>query len=255
VQPTILAVGTSGPWCSVALQHAGAIHLRDEKVGNGHSQRLLPMAADLLAQSGLACRDVELVAFDAGPGGFTGLRIGCGVAQGIALGAGCPVVPVGSLAALAWPHGGVPVFAAIDARMGQCYFARVISGPSSGPADAFDDPGARPALADPGSVALELDAFAARVTGARGGSAAAWVAVGDAFRRYPALAARAGELGARVIDDAHARADALVALAIIAWQRGAVLPADEAAPIYVRDKVALDVDEQAAQRLLAAGSR
>jgi tRNA threonylcarbamoyladenosine biosynthesis protein TsaB len=222
----------------------------DEHAGNAHSQRLLPMAAELLAAAAIGFRDVDLVAFDAGPGGFTGLRIGCGLAQGIALGAGCPVVPVGSLAALAWPHADRPVFAAIDARMGQCYHAAVSAQPASFATDGWEAQGSAPALADPEAVAACLGRFAAAVP-----TGAAWVAVGDAFLRYPALAAQARAAGAHVVADAHPRADALVALAALAWAQGRVLVADEAAPRYVRDKVALDVDEQAASRLAAALAR
>lgn len=253
MQPTILAVGTSGPWCTVALQHGGMLRLRDEHAGNAHSQRLLPMAAELLAEAAIGFRDLDLVAFDAGPGSFTGLRIGCGVAQGVALGAGCPVVPVGSLAALAWPFAGRPVFAAIDARMGQCYHAALPAPGHPAMAERRAASGglagwlAEPALADPAVLGAQLERFAALI-----GAAPGWVAVGDAFLRYPALAGRARALGAEVVDDAHPRADALVALAALARDAGQAVMADEAAPRYVRDKVALDVDEQAASRLAAA---
>ena len=97
----ILALDTSTEYCSVALLHGDAMALREERAGQRHSELLLPMIDLLLAGAGLPLASLDGIAFGAGPGSFTGLRIACGVAQGLALGAGVPVVPVGTLLALA----------------------------------------------------------------------------------------------------------------------------------------------------------
>lgn len=241
----------------MALIHGGQSTCRDEHAPNAHSQRLLPMARELLDRAGLAWPGLGLIAFDAGPGSFTGLRIGCGLAQGLALGIGCPVLPVGSLAALAWPYRARPVFAAIDARMGEVYLA-------SFDAVAADAAGLRPArhegpaLAGPGHVAHRLEAFArrCRVDGLADAPAqGAWVAAGDAFARHPELADVARGLGAEVAADAYPGAAAVAELAAIGWRLGEAVAGDEAMPVYIRDKVALDVDEQAARRRARAGER
>src|SRR5262245_51769040 len=92
---------TSTEWCSVALWLDGEIHSLEEKAGNRHSELALPMLEKLLKDANLAAGKLDAVAFGAGPGSFTGLRIACGLAQGIALARGVPVAPVSTLEALA----------------------------------------------------------------------------------------------------------------------------------------------------------
>ena len=98
----ILAIDTSTEYCSAAVLHGSALASRSERAGQRHSELLLPMIDALLAETGLSLAQLDGVAFGAGPGSFTGLRIACGVAQGLALGADVPVVPVGTLLALAY---------------------------------------------------------------------------------------------------------------------------------------------------------
>lgn len=243
--PVVLALGTSGGWCSVGLRWsqprddaAGARRAAcvSEFVGSGHAERAMPMARELLAQAGLGLRDVGLVAFDAGPGSFTGLRVGCGLAQGLALGLSCPVVPVSSLLALAWPWRQWPTLAATDARMGEVYQG---GWPQADP-DRGEPPAAL-AVMTPEALDRGIQDFAARIAGP-------WVAVGDAFTRHPALAEQAGAAGARLIADAFPGADALAEIAERVWLGGGAIAPDAAAPLYVRDKVALDITEQAAAR-------
>ena len=97
----ILALDTSTEWCSVAVGDGTQWHRLDELVRQAHSERLLPMVRSALANAGWALKGLDAIVFGAGPGSFTGVRIGCGVAQGLALGADLPVLPVGTLAALA----------------------------------------------------------------------------------------------------------------------------------------------------------
>jgi len=117
----ILALDTSTELCSVALWNDGPASERGALVGQGHSEHLFPMIAAVLAEAGAGFGHLDAIAFGAGPGSFTGLRIACGVAQGIGFAAGLPLLPIGTLAALAHGTPGAAIVAALDARMGEIY--------------------------------------------------------------------------------------------------------------------------------------
>ena len=122
----LLAIDTATEACSVALTgDDGAITERYQISPFGHSDQLLPMAAELLGEAGLNLQDLEAVAFDSGPGSFTGIRIGLGVAQGLALGLNLRLIGISSLMVLAEGCSADAVLSAIDARMGQVYWARL----------------------------------------------------------------------------------------------------------------------------------
>ncbi len=173
----ILALETSTEWCSVAVGDGTRWHRRDERAGHAHSERLLPMVDAALAEAGWSLRDLDGIAFGAGPGSFTGIRIGCGVAQGLALGAGLPVVPVPTLAAIAQEvcraRGWNRVIACLDARMREVYVA----------AYARDGGGwrevAAPTVGPPGDVARPVSP-----------AHMDWAGAGNGFAVYPALAAQ-----------------------------------------------------------------
>lgn len=112
------AIETSTEWCSVALWREGEIAALERRAGQRHSEWVLPMLESLLEGSQL-----DAVAFGAGPGAFTGLRIACAVAQGLAFGRGLPVIGVSTLDALAQESGAARVVACIDARMREVYYA------------------------------------------------------------------------------------------------------------------------------------
>src|SRR5688572_32721916 len=124
---TILAVDAATEACTAALLAGSELRERYEVIGRGHAGRLLPMADELLREAGLSARDLDEVAFGRGPGGFTGLRIAAGIAQGLAAGGGRPIVPVSNLAAVAAgaarAHGQSHGLVCMDARMGQVYWA------------------------------------------------------------------------------------------------------------------------------------
>src|SRR5204862_4496099 len=101
----------------------GEIHALEERAENRHSELALPMLEKLLNQENLTAAGLEAVAFGAGPGSFTGLRIACGLAQGIALARGIPVMGISSLEALAEESGGTRVIACLDARMREVYYS------------------------------------------------------------------------------------------------------------------------------------
>src|SRR6266581_7211284 len=117
------AIETSSDWCSVALWRDGEIAALERRVPHRHSELALPMLEDLLKTSGLSAAQLDAVAFGAGPGSFTGLRIACGLAQGLALARGLPVIGISTLEALAEESGATRVVACLDARMREVYYS------------------------------------------------------------------------------------------------------------------------------------
>ncbi|MGR3807960.1 tRNA threonylcarbamoyladenosine biosynthesis protein TsaB [Pasteurella testudinis DSM 23072] len=127
MKTTLLALDTATEACSVALWHHGEILAQDELSPKAHTRRILPMIDEILAEAGIGLKQVDALVFGRGPGSFTGVRIGSGIAQGLALGADLPVIPVSNLTAMAQAAyqqaGHTQVLAAIDARMDEVYFA------------------------------------------------------------------------------------------------------------------------------------
>lgn len=228
----LLAFEASTRRLSVALWCDGALAEKSADVPNGGSERLLPWAHELLAEAGLSLKQLDGIAFGAGPGGFTGLRLACGVAQGLAWGLDRPVVPVGTLAALALASGDGRVLACLDARMHEVYVA---------------------AYAVRGEVVEELmppKVGAGETVELPAGEG--WRGVGDGFAAQgEALRVRLGGRLAVVRDDNLPTAAAVVRLAAPLLARGAGAAAVDAAPLYVRDKVALTT----AERLARGGAR
>ena len=126
---TLLALDTSTEACSVALWHKGEKTHLDELAQRTHTKRILPMIDELLVNSGINLKQVDALAFGRGPGSFTGVRVGAGIAQGLAFGADLPVIAVSNLTAMAQAafelHQVENVVAAIDARMNEVYFSQV----------------------------------------------------------------------------------------------------------------------------------
>lgn len=221
----LLALDTSTELCSAALWLDGEIAAREAHAGQRHSELALPMIDDLLRAAGLGVRSLDAIAFGAGPGSFTGLRIACGIVQGLAFGAGLPVVGVGTLLALAEAAGAEQALCCLDARMRQVYCAAYRRGP-----DGWTT------VREPGVFAPESVPQL---------PAGAWTGCGNGFAVYgPALAARLGSALVRVapVQVPHAREIAILGAAEMA--RGGGRPPAEAVPVYVRDKVALTMEEQ-----------
>tara|TARA_R100001377_G_scaffold80234_2_gene58980 strand:+ start:5160 stop:5846 length:687 start_codon:yes stop_codon:yes gene_type:complete len=97
----ILAIDTSHSHCSVAVNTGGKIDFLITTEPRQHARRLLPMIEELMARNAMQLVDLDAIAFVSGPGSFTGLRIGAGVAQGLALGAQIPVLGLSSMAVMA----------------------------------------------------------------------------------------------------------------------------------------------------------
>jgi tRNA threonylcarbamoyladenosine biosynthesis protein TsaB len=221
----ILAIDTSTEACSAALWIDGTLSTDDAYAGQRHTQLLLPMIDGLLGAAGIGVRALDAVAFGEGPGSFTGLRIACSVAQGIAFGAEIPVVGVGTLVALAQASGATEAACCLDARMRQVYFAayRRVDGAWS----CVHGPG----------VYAPYDAPLL--------PAGSWVGCGNGFEVYgEALRARFGDAltGLASATLPHARDIAVLAAAEMA--RGGGKHAADALPVYIRNKVALTVEEQ-----------
>ena len=220
----ILALDTSSEYCSVALWRAGALEAREVLAGQRHSELVLAMVHELLSCHGLKVMQLDGIAYGAGPGSFTGLRIACGVTQGLAFAGGLPVVGIGTLLAMAELSGADRVVCCIDARMHEIYHAayeRANAGwrPVEGPSVCAPD--AAPLL--PG---------------------AGWLGAGNGFSVYAeALAQRYGGSLRRVDPDIHPRAHEIVRLALPAFEQGRGVDAAQALPLYVRDKVAFATHE------------
>ena len=221
----LLALDTSTEYCSVALLRDEELTFREAHAVQRHSELILPMIEDLLIASGLKLGQLDGIAFGAGPGSFTGLRIACGVVQGLAFGAGLPVVPIGTLAALAQEAGAPKVIACLDARMGEIYHAAYRR--DGGRWTEMAAPGVGPAQSAP---MLEGEG---------------WFGCGSGFAAYAdALAKRYGGQLDGVAAGLHPHARSIARLAAPVLAAGGGLPAEQAAPVYVRDKVALKMHEQ-----------
>lgn len=126
---TLLALDTSTEACSVALWHKGEKTCLDELAQRTHTKRILPMIEQILAQSEVKLSQLDALVFGRGPGSFTGVRVGAGIAQGLAFGADLPVIPISNLTAMAQAAyettGSTQVLAAIDARMNEVYFSQL----------------------------------------------------------------------------------------------------------------------------------
>lgn len=127
---TLLALDTSTEACSVALLYNGEKTYLNELAQRTHAKRILPMVDKILTDSGLKLNQLDALAFGRGPGSFTGVRVGAAIAQGLALGADLPVIPISNLTAMAQAafelYQAENVAAAIDARMNEVYFSQLV---------------------------------------------------------------------------------------------------------------------------------
>ena len=119
----ILAIDTSTTFLSLALQINGRVYAHHAEVGNKQSELILPQIKHLLVESGITISDLGCIVYACGPGAFTGLRIGTGVAQGLATPFDIPLIGVPCLDAVAYQRQGECILAATDARMGEVFFA------------------------------------------------------------------------------------------------------------------------------------
>jgi tRNA threonylcarbamoyladenosine biosynthesis protein TsaB len=239
----LLAIETATEACSVALSVDGAVLERYELAPRRHAELLLPMVDAVLAEAGVAKRQLDAIAVGRGPGAFTGVRLAIAVAQGLALALDRPVVPVSTLAALAMAATdtqaardaptdiqdarGAPILALIDARMGEVYAGCFIGDPQG-----LVDPGTDEALSPPQSLRLPAHA--------------AWRVVGSGWNTYRDALLLLLDGAAIEFEDGNAlpRAAAIARLGARDLARGLGVDAALAQPVYLRDKVALTLAEQ-----------
>lgn len=224
----VLALESSTELASCALWRDGQVDQHSCELGIASSSALLPAAGKLLAKAALTLHDIDAIAFGAGPGSFTGVRIACSLAQGLAFAANLPVLAVNTLAAVAEASGDDEVLAVLDARMREVYWGRF-----KRVGDAWLDVD-RVAVVAPDSVPIPGNGVSV---------------CGNALIAYPELAARmrgAYRLRPEIIPTAAAVATIGARL----FAAGAGIAAAAAVPLYVRDKVAQTVAER-----LAAGGR
>lgn len=237
----LLALDSSTEQLAVAVACGEARVTRCVEGGAMASARMLPLALEALAACGIGVRQLDAVAFGAGPGAFTGLRCACAAAQGLAFGAGIPVVAVDSLMLVAEDARALlqrgdlhALWVAMDARMDEVYAARYAL---EGPRWRIE---AAPAL-------YTLEALATRWL-AHPPEAVVGTGVQAFADRLPFGAA---------IRQAHTedRAAALLRLALQHHADGAGVSAAQAMPLYLRDKVALTTAERAAARATPGAAR
>ncbi len=226
----ILALETSTEYCSVALWQDGAVSERCELVGQKHSEVLMAMLDALLQDAGITMQQVDGIAFGKGPGSFTGVRIACGVTQGLALGANLNVVGVCTLQAVAETSSHEKVIAALDARMGELYLA------------AYEKHNGEWRTVIAPCLCKAEDAPVPEGDG--------WCGAGNGFAvQGAALQARYdGHLQADAVESGvFPRAAAIARLGAAAFARDEAVDAALALPLYLRDKVALKTSERAAK--------
>ena len=218
----VLALDTATEACSAALYVDGEYAERMEIAPREHANLVLGMVDALLAEADLSLRDLDALAFSRGPGAFTGVRIGVGVAQGLGFGADLPLVPVSTLAALAhgaWRiHGEPSILAALDARMGEVYWAAC-------------------SVAGEGQVAVPCEqvSLPERVSAAGSG----WFGAGSGWASYhDQLVASVGAALSGTDGNLFPRARDVAALGVMMFREGMQVSPAQAQPVYLRDQVA-----------------
>lgn len=220
----ILALETSTESGSCALWRDGTLAERHCPAGKPHSETLLPLVRELLAEAGVTVGQLDGIAFGVGPGAFTGLRVACGAAQGLAVAAGVPLLPVTSLETLAAQSGADRVLAVLDARMGEVYSGAYVR---SGEGYVLQG---EIRVSAPEAVLLP--------------DAPGWLGCGNGIAAYSTLAERLNQACIPVRPDLLPTAAVVAALAAPRAARGEGIDAALAAPLYIRDKVAKTVAER-----------
>lgn len=220
----ILAIDTATEACSVAIWDQGEIHARFERCQREHTQRILPLVQQLLAEAGVTLRQLDALAFGRGPGSFTGVRIGIGIGQGLALGADLPMLGISTLQTMAqgaWRMTAAQrVLAAIDARMGEVYWGQ------------FERQQDGCWLATEGEAVLSPLQVLQRVQRLQGN----WARVGTGWQTYPDLVAGSA---VNVTDGQMLlpQAEDMLPLALQAWRQGLAVSVQDAEPSYLRNEV------------------
>ncbi len=221
----ILALDTSTEFCSAALLVDGELFHRGEVSPRGHTTKILPMVDEILAEASVKLTDLDGLAFGRGPGSFTGVRIGIGVAQGLAFGADLPMLGVSTLKAMAQgahrTSGATHVAAAIDARMSEVYWGR-FSREQDGSWSEID----AECVIPPAELSEQVTE-----------DGNSWTQVGTGWEAY------ANELAGLKLNRTESgvlypESQDIVAVASQEWSEDKLVGPEEASPVYLRDKVA-----------------
>ncbi|SAE61220.1 putative peptidase [Enterobacter cloacae] len=221
----ILAIDTATEACSVALLNNDAVSAHFEECPREHTQRILPLVKEILTRSNTSLTDLDALAFGRGPGSFTGVRIGIGIAQGLALGAELPMIGVSTLATMAqgaWRMtGATRVLAAIDARMGEVYWAEYTR----------DEQGVW--HGEETEAVLKPEAVTERLKQLSG----EWATVGTGWPAWPEMAA---DTGVTLVDGDMLlpAAEDMLPIACQLLAAGKTVAVEHAEPVYLRNTVA-----------------
>ncbi len=232
----LLALDTSTEFLSLAIQAGDTLFTHHQHVGNASSELILPQIQALLDAANMQLTDLHGIAFGAGPGAFTGVRIACGVAQGLGFGANIPVVGINTLLAVAQASGADKMIVCLDARMGEIYHA------------AFEK-NSHQWLEISETQVCKPEAAPLLASGASLGKV--WVGAGSGWAVYgEALSKIYDQHLVKILPDVTPMAESILQLARPIFAANEAKPASEAAPIYIRNRVALTTQQrEAGQRL------
>ncbi len=223
----ILALDTSTENCSVALLVGDKCFSRSEVAPRDHTKKILPMVDEVLKEAGLTLQDLDALAFGRGPGSFTGVRIGIGIAQGLAFGADLPMIGISTLKAMAQGShrlfGSTKVASAIDARMSEVYWGR-FERLENGDWSSIDEECVIP----PSELVVQVADEPSDVTWKQAGTG--WSAYSEELNNL-SLTTEAGEL-------LYPEAQDIVHLARYELEKGNTVAVEDSSPVYLRDKVA-----------------
>ena len=226
----LLALETATEACSIALYLDGEIIERHEVAPRKHAEYALPWAEALLAEAGIAKSRLDAIAISRGPGAFTGVRLAIALAQGIALALDKPVVAVSTLQAIAVQSRGERILAAIDARMGEVYVG------------AFARKGDELA-------AISTEIVCAPQVVSLPDSGNDWHGIGTGFAAAGGVLQQHLESQLLSVDaTALPHAADVARLAVAAYARGEAVAPERVEPAYLRNNVALTLEEQRASR-------
>lgn len=244
----ILAIDTSTSACSVAIQCGDETLTRHKLANREHTKLLLPMVDDLLSESGKGLSQIDAIAFTAGPGSFTGIRIGFGVVQGLAFGADLPVLPVSSIETLAYTairklslsfdeSSSIEIIPMFDARMDEVYWAHFqLSGQQGANVlqrvckDSLSAPEKiTPAVSENRTVhnnsGINENALINGTT--------ELIVVGDGWNYGDRIDLEPTTVDSEMLPEAQD----ILTYAIPLIQSGKAIPIEQASPVYLRDKI------------------
>lgn len=217
----LLAIDTSTEACSTALHIEGDSRVRYQVAPRMHAELILPMVDELLNEANIKLNQLDALAFGRGPGAFTGVRVATGVIQGLAYSVDLPVIPVSSLAALAQSliNEQANIITAFDARMGEIYYGAYQRN-EAGLAELINEE----AVEKPDEVIFP--------------DTENWYGLGTGWQTYSDILNR--KLDERSLGfkgEAYPSAEHIIPLAINAYEKGQTVSAEQAVPVYLRNKV------------------